>query len=501
MRQSLRVKLLYSFMLVIAILIVGVSLGVSLLVKEQMMSTKERELVVKGYELSRFVSTLYQQPGDTEGLEEFLSGADRFLGARVWVVDTNGQVVAMSSETAAMTTPRRHRMMGGGHHNGNMGGAFSGGIGVLRREMDTVFAGNVWTRTYESPFYKEQMIMAAIPIVSEEGKVSGAVLLHVPVTGINEAMKQIYYYIGAVGLAAILVALLIVSRLTQGIIRPLKDMEKTAADMAKGDYSSRVVVGSEDEVGSLGNALNSLAQDLEKTVAELNHMEKLRRDFVANVSHELRTPLTIIRGYNEALLDGTVEGGEGARRYYELISRETSRLERLIQDLLDLSRLQSNRLVMDKEWLPLPAIAEGVIHMLTQRAEQQQVTLSLEAPPELPEIWGNGDRITQVLLILMDNGLKYTPAGGKLQVLLTHEQAAVCLKVADTGAGIPPEDVPYIWERFYKVDKSHNRANEGTGLGLAIAKQILELHQAQVSVESQVGQGTVFTICFSAIRT
>lgn len=498
MKQSLRLKLLYSFMLVIVLIIIGVSVGVSLLIKGQMISGKQRELVAKGYEIAQGVRVLYQQPGDTEALEEFLSGADRFLGARVWVVDSSQQVVAMSSAQTPMgmgwgKLGQGRNRIGGQHGHMRMG---LGGMGAVFKDMDSVFQGKVWTRTYESPFYGEQMIMAAVPFAQAQGAGNGAVVLHAPVTGINEAMRQIYYYIGAVGLAAVIMALMMVSRLTRSIVRPLRDMEKTAQDMAKGDYSSRVTVNGEDEVGRLGKALNSLAHDLERNIAELNQMEKLRRDFVANVSHELRTPLTIIRGYNEALLDGTVEPGEDAKTYYHLIGQETQRLERLIQDLLDLSRLQSQQLVMEKEWLPLPAIAEGVVNMMAQRAARQQVSLLLESQEDLPLVWGNGDRITQLLLIFLDNGLKYTLAGGTLTVSLTLEEKGVCLQVADTGAGIPPEDVPYIWERFYKADKSHSRLNQGTGLGLAIARQILELHGATVEVSSQVGQGTVFSMYF-----
>ena len=343
------------------------------------------------------------------------------------------------------------------------------------------------------------MLVVAVPITLANGQVGGAVLLHAPAAGIDAFLQHLYYYIGGAGLLAVLLALLVVNYLTRNIVRPLKDMQETAGAMARGVYNTMVKVETSDEVGRLGLALNSLARDLANYLAELNKMEKLRRDFVANVSHELRTPLTIIRSYNEALLDGTVDNPAQIKKYYCLMRDEAVRLERLINDLLDLSRLQSAKAATDKEKIPLAAIADSVVHMLKQQAEQKSIHLVANTKEPLPAIRANGDRITQLLLILLDNAIKYTPSGGTVTLTTFTDGDAVAVEVADTGTGIPSEDLPYIWERFYKVDKSHCRDDSGTGLGLAIAKQIIELHQATVSITSQVGQGTAIALRFPLI--
>ena len=303
-----------------------------------------------------------------------------------------------------------------------------------------------------------------------------------------------------IGLLALLLTLFIVRRLSRGIVQPLRAMEETAASMALGRYDKRVEVASEDEVGQLGASLNTLAQELSCFVARTEQMEKLRRDFVANVSHELRTPLTIIRGYTEALRDGTVTDPEQSARFNKIIVGETERLERLINDLLDLSRLQAQQYTMETEPIPLAEVVDSVVSIMRGKAKEKGIELSQTVDENVPPILGNGDRLVQLLLILIDNALKYT-VKGKISVELTHSMQQVFLTITDTGEGIPPEDLPLIWERFYKVDKAHTRENHGTGLGLSIAKEIIDRHGAKVTLTSELNAGTTFVIQFPALES
>lgn len=514
MKNSLQRKLLYSFMLVIAVVLIGVSLGVSLIIKEEMLTTKQEELIEKGSELAVEIESFQQTYGSLEQLPQFLTSLDSLRGSRVWVVNSSRQVIAMTDPERRIADPP-HRMgqgpgngmgkgmgkgMGMGHGNGHPMGNNSlpeqNVMAPVVQQMDQVFNGLVWTGVFEHPFYGEKMLMAAIPIHLPNGSVSAALVLNVPVTEMNTFMQHVYYYIAIAGLVAFLLALVVVSWLTRGIVRPLKAMQQTADAMAKGNYSNHVRIETSDEVGRLGMALNSLAKDLAKNIEELNQMEKLRRDFVANVSHEFRTPMTIIRGYNEALMDGTISDPTLIQKYHQLVGDETVRLERLVNDLLDLSRLQSTTLRIEKEKLPLAPVVESIVNLLKQRAEQKQIVMNVMIQENLPEIWGNGDRIIQLLLIIVDNALKYTPSGGVITISASLKEERVMLSVADTGIGIPAEDLPYIWERLYKVEKSHCRMDGGTGLGLAIAKEIIDLHHATATVSSQLNHGTIVTIYF-----
>ncbi|MDR3560230.1 MAG: ATP-binding protein [Negativicutes bacterium] len=502
MRNSLQWKLLSSFMVVIIVILIGVSLGVSALIGEQILAQKQQELITKGYEVARVVDTIYNEDGGPERVDSFLNSVDSFLDARVWVLDKDRQLVGISipqwGAPGMMRGPGGPGMMGRGMPGSQI--MQQGGMRALFNDLDSVYEGNVWTRTFDHPFYGEKMLVVAVPIKLADGSVNGVVMLNAPVTGINEFMRRIYFYIGITGFVAVVLALLVVTKLTRGIVRPLRAMQETADAMARGDYSRTVKVESKDEVGNLGLAINSLSQDLARYMAELDKMEKLRREFVANVSHELRTPITILRGYNEALMDGTIDDPEQVQRYYRLMQEETVRLERLIKDLLDLSRLQNKKPGQSMERIPLAIIAKSVSDMLQQQAVQKQISLFAVADDALTDIMGDGDRITQLLLILTDNALKYTPAGGKVMLETVREHNSVALTVADSGIGIPADDLPYIWERFYKVDKSHSREDAGVGLGLAIAKEIIDLHGADVEVKSQLGKGTAFTIKFPVAK-
>lgn len=497
MRNSLQLKLLAAFMLVITVTLGTVIWGISAFFKDQILAGKQQELLKKGMELSSVVHSFQEEAGSLDQLDEYLANADQYLDARIWIIDDSHQIVAMSGRHPAGKQVHGRPGFGSGGHGplGNgMGLSPMGGVRGLN-DLNSVFSGQVVMKTIDHPYYGEKMVVVAVPIKTADGSVSGAVLLNSPVTGINAFMQRIYYYVGAGGLAALLLALLVVNHLTRAIVRPLTAMEQAAGALAKGDYATRVEVKSNDEVGRLGHALNALAQDLANYMAEMEKTEKLRRDFVANVSHELRTPLTIMRGYTEALLDGTAEPAQSTK-YLRTMQEETVRLEHLVKDLLDLSRLQSETAAWKTEPIPLPAIVESVFHIVKPVAEQKNISLLLEVDNAVPDILGNDDRLAQLLLIFLDNALKHTMSGGQITVSVAANPNEVMLSIADTGVGIAAEDLPYIWDRFYKADKSHTRTESGAGLGLAIAKQIIDQHRAVAEVTSELGQGTIFSIIF-----
>ena len=354
--------------------------------------------------------------------------------------------------------------------------------------------GKPWSTTYYHPYYEENMLIVAVPLQLADKSIGGTVMINSPVEGIDGFLRHIYYYVGMAALVAMLVAILLAVYLAGGIVRPLKAMQETAAAMARGDYSKRVAISTRDEVGDLGQSLNSLTEELDAYVHRLEQMDNMRRDFVANVSHELRTPLTIMRGYNQALQDGTITDPDKVKKYRKVMSDEILRLEKLIADLLELSQLQANGITLEVDEVSLVEIMENVATLLKQKSESKGVQIAVDAEPGILPIRADGDRLTQMVLILMDNALKFTPPGGRITVGLHLKNGNEVLTIQDTGAGIAPEDLPHIWERFYKADKS--RASGGTGLGLAIARQIIELHGATVDVISAAGEGSTFTIRF-----
>lgn len=235
-----------------------------------------------------------------------------------------------------------------------------------------------------------------------------------------------------------------------------------------------------------------------RDVTELRQSERLRRELTANVSHELRTPLTSIKGFTETLLDGAMRDEGTCRRFLTIINSEADRLVKLVDDLLDLSRLESKRATLDLRPVDVGALVAHAVDKLQPLAQTGGLTLVLHS---LPGVWvtADRDRLEQVLTNLIDNALKYTPAGGRVEVSVTLEHDDVAVAVSDTGRGIRPEDVPHVFERFYRADRSRTRgpsigaASGGTGLGLAITKHIVEAHGGRIGVRSQLDEGTTFT--------
>jgi two-component system phosphate regulon sensor histidine kinase PhoR len=234
-----------------------------------------------------------------------------------------------------------------------------------------------------------------------------------------------------------------------------------------------------------------------RDVTELRHLEKVRKDFVANVSHELRTPITAIRGYAETLQGGALADPAVAPKMVEIIHRQSERLSELVEDLLELSRLEAREVKLSFTDVPLALAAARAADTVRPKADSKQLTVALHVPANLVAV-GDERAVEQVLLNLLDNAVKYTPAGGRVDVFGAHEDGQCVVRVKDTGVGLDPKHLPRIFERFYRVDKGRSRDMGGTGLGLSIVKHLVGAMDGEVRVESQPNQGSTFTIFLPA---
>ncbi|MGA9172993.1 MAG: ATP-binding protein, partial [Thermoactinomyces sp.] len=227
----------------------------------------------------------------------------------------------------------------------------------------------------------------------------------------------------------------------------------------------------------------------------IRRLEQLRKDFVANVSHELKTPITSIRGFAETLLDGAMNDRKTCEEFLQIIHEESLRLQRLIRDLLDLSRIESKQVHLKTEEISVESLIHSAQKMVKDQVHMKGQTLTVDIPePFSVEV--DPDRFRQILLNLLTNAIHYTPAGGNITVAARRRESDWQLIVKDSGIGIPEKDLPRIFERFYRVDKARARNSGGTGLGLAIVKHLVEVHQGEIQVESKVGQGTSFILTF-----
>ena len=228
-------------------------------------------------------------------------------------------------------------------------------------------------------------------------------------------------------------------------------------------------------------------------VTNLRKLEKIRQDFVANVSHELRTPISSIKGFTETLLAGALKDKENAVDFLKIILADSNRLASLIDDLLNLSKIESGKLEMEKKSCKLLPIIEKVIASLKAQIENEKITMHLDIPENIPNILADETRIKQVFLNLIENAVKYNRPNGEISILAQESDNFVKISITDTGIGIPSKDQPRLFERFYRVDKARSRELGGTGLGLSIVKHIVQAHDGEVSLESIEGQGSTFS--------
>ncbi|MEW6093095.1 MAG: ATP-binding protein [Chloroflexota bacterium] len=280
--------------------------------------------------------------------------------------------------------------------------------------------------------------------------------------------------------AAAVVSLLISRRLTA----PLRDMTVASQRMAEGRYSERVQAGGGDELGQLAASFNSMAEKLEQ-------VEAMRRRLIGDVAHELRTPLTAIKGSMEGLVDGVLPASPET---FAQVAAETERLNRLVDDLQELSRVESGAVALDLEPVSLPELVETARKRLAPSYASKGVSLTLDMPVALPSVRADTDRLLQVLTNLLGNALQYTPAGGHVTLSAETRVGEILVRVTDTGIGIPPEHLPHIFDRFYRVDKSRTRqAGGGSGIGLTISRALVEAHGGHLWAASPgKGRGSTF---------
>jgi signal transduction histidine kinase len=279
------------------------------------------------------------------------------------------------------------------------------------------------------------------------------------------------------------IALLLVRWLARGMTKPLRDMADAARKMEHGDYRQRVKTASRDEVGELADAFNRMSGELES-------VERLRRELVANVSHELKTPISALRAHIENLLDG-IEAPDP--QVLQVMLQQAERLSRLVDQLLDLSRLESGDVPLERQVLPLPPLVSRVVSEIDVFRAGRGVRVRNAIPEELPAVWGDPERVHQVLFNLLDNAVRYTPEGGEVVVSASRHNGSCAVEVSDNGPGIPAEHLPRLFERFYRVDTARSRNEGGTGIGLAIARSVVEAHGGRIWAESDPGEGSVFT--------
>lgn len=345
-----------------------------------------------------------------------------------------------------------------------------------------------YDKTYEMP-----MIRTATPIYDAGGNVSGAVLIFFLVQSQRDIIDSSKSLILTSTLGALIISFVIAILFARQISNPITKMRETANELVRGNYSAKTKIKQKDEIGDLADTLDILSERLLKSEKEREDMEQMRRDFFANVSHELRTPITVMRGYTELLVDDVVTDEKKKFQYYERMLLECQSMERLVGDLLILSKLQNPDFEIEKEPINLVQVFEEIIRTAKMMAVDKELTIHFERDSDYYMILGDYGRLRQMFLIILDNAIKFSNIGGNVYINITNMDKIV-VSIKDEGIGISEEELPYIFEKFYKSKLRQNA--KGSGLGLVIAKQIAIRHGGDIHVESQVGNGTIFQFFF-----
>ena len=361
--------------------------------------------------------------------------------------------------------------------------------GDLPPDADTlvkaVFAGETPFSEGFSDLLGTPTLTVGVPIY-RGNRIAGALLLHDAVSGIQAAASQGVTVLLISGAAALAAAIVLAALFSYHFAGPLNRMQRTAQRLTNGDYTAKTGVKRTDEIGRLAIAMDGLSDRLMQAREAGAREEQLRRDFLANVSHELRTPVTVLRGSLEALCDGVVSDEVQTEAYHRRMLSETVALQRLVNDLLDLARLQNRDFPMEKTALSLGEVLGDALYGAGQLAREKEIRFERQFPEFAVPYEGDYGRLRQMFLIVLHNAVKFSPAKSTVSVTLTPAYA----EIRDEGPGIAREEIPLLFDRFHKAATAGN--SEGSGLGLAIARQIAVRHGIRLTVESELGHGAAF---------
>ncbi|MBI3763242.1 MAG: HAMP domain-containing protein [Chloroflexi bacterium] len=480
MRHSLWTRLIGVFLGVIAVGVVVMVTSVRLSTAAQLRRRVLSDDVAQANALASLLAGYYAENGNWNGIETLLASAPGWDGTL--------RATAVPAQPGWTMGPG---MMGPGMMGNWQGwfqvtratGPVADRVVVLDASGQVVAdTGKASTGERHPPGHLENGVSITV-----NGQAVGTVLVGSMIEPVlnpadEDFLRSVNFSIFVTSATVGLLALALGSLLFRQITSPLRALSRAAAAIAGGDLGRRVEIRSDDEIGRVAHSFNQM-------VESLAHADIQRRNIIADIAHELRTPLTVIQGNLEALMDGVYDL---TPENVAAVHRQTVVLSRLVADLRDLALAEAGQLRLERQPISLSNVMAEVSEGLEAKAREKGVTLKIEAPGALPPVAADEQRITQVLFNLLSNALRHTPAGGTIATSAEQRDGRVLISVRDTGTGIAPEDLPHVFDRFYRADRSRARATGGSGLGLTIAKQIVEAHEGQIWAQSWLGAGSTF---------
>ncbi|KPN96602.1 HAMP domain-containing sensor histidine kinase [Lysinibacillus sp. ZYM-1] len=339
--------------------------------------------------------------------------------------------------------------------------------------------------------WQEVQAIATISPIQTQQTTIGYVFMFQNTDSIHALMKRLNKHFLIVGIVSGLVTIAVIIVLSRKLAEPLIQMKEATLKMSKGDFTVTLSPNGKDELGDLSNAIQLLSN-------ELNHLRQERKEFLSSIAHELRTPITFIKGYTDILYKRDLTGHD-RQKYLAIILEETNRLSRLIKDLFDLAKMDENSFVIEKQSLSLHAFFISIEAKLSPAFQEKDIHFVVCCEEGLT-LWADEARLEQIMINLLNNALTYCRPGDTTTVNVKEINGVLTIVIRDTGKGIPKKDLPFIFERFYRVEKSRSRALGGAGLGLAIVKELVQAHGGEVMVRSEKNKGTIFELSFKGVE-
>ena len=439
---------------------------------------------IRNFYLNEFYQQMQTVFSNAELVADLRSAADE-ENAEIRMADI---LRAYSGQLGIDSGTRNYYVLSGDTGSYLTGSAGDGATLAVTPNILTAIAGSEGYRSDSSADYMD----VALPIQGE----SGDYIIYIKdnKTTVQSLSAELFDIILESLVIGLVISILLSLLLAKTMVTPIQSLTRAAERVASGDFSDRLDTQARDEIGVLTHTFNDMADQLETTLDDLRRSEQMRREFVANVSHELRTPITSIRSYAETLEEAGDMPRDMEKKFLHVIVNESDRMTKIVQDLLTLSRFDAGSISFSFQRFSFEKSVQDVYSATRIEAKRMNHEFSLEFTDKLPEIVGDRTRIEQVLLNMVSNAIKYTPAGGRIRMTAGVSDGCVWAAVRDNGIGIPKEDVPRVFDRFYRVDKARSRESGGTGLGLSIAQEIVQRHGGRLELQSRLGRGTTITV-------
>lgn len=506
MLRNLSSRLLFAFAFVI-LLSLGLSgVGTLFLLRDQQEDAAEERVGRLAEPLTIVAALLDEAEVDQMQIQALLVGYAESFDVRVLLVDESNRVVADSA--SALTGTSMADVLTAGRpvirrgENEFRKASYSGeGEGWVLFDFpgESLELSSDRLLTLQSLIYSDP---SALPPDTLQAQLAGLLeapdvrrtlplpplrpVVAVEASEISAAWLDVIPRLAVAAVIAMLVSAAVAVLIARSITRPLGRITRAAQEMARGDYDQKLDLRGDDEVGRLAKAFNAMAR-------QVSGSHQTMRDLLANVSHELKTPLTSIQGFSQAMEEGAISSPEEYREAGRIINEETQRMRRLVEDLIELSRLESGQAVVQREPVDLAELLRVCARRFDWQVRESGVTLGIEVAA-LPRPKGDARRLEQVFTNLIENAVRHTPGGGSVSVRAQAENGIVRVAVHNSGSYIPPEDLPRVFERFFQLDRNRARGSGGAGLGLAIAAEVVQVHGGAIRAESSPETGTQFVV-------